>query len=379
MAKINILLFGKKGRGLDKPGGAARAMFEYANHLAERNHKVNIFISACNFHPQQYKFYDNYQEAGWSWWKYFEKKISIQKHIRLLIATCKGKIELNPEWFNVKTKIFLVPSFAQKHIPEADATIFTDWWMNLWTKDYPDNRGKKIWFIHTVFFLPPTRNPQKILSFPCKKVVVSNFMREGLRKYGVDEVYLVLNGVNLKQFYNENKVFNKNKRVCMIYFPFSASFKGVKDGIKAFEIVKKKHPEIKLVMFGVEKPKEVIPCDEYYWNPSQEKIREIYSSCDIFLYPARYEASALSPREAMACKCAVVGTTAGGITDYALSEEEALLSEAGDVQALSANLLRLIENEELLKKISLAGYKKICEFSWDNQTKKLEEIIFLSK
>jgi hypothetical protein len=157
-----------------------------------------------------------------------------------------------------------------------------------------------------------------------------------------------------------------------------APFKGVEDGIKSFEIARKKHPEIKLVMFGLKKGKELPEYCEFHEDLSQDKIRETYSSCDIFLFPSRKEASANPPREAMACKCAVVGTTAGGITDYAVSGETALLSAPGDIQSLADNLIRMIEDEGLLKRISLAGYEKIKEFSWENLTKKLESIIFNS-
>ena len=159
----------------------------------------------------------------------------------------------------------------------------------------------------------------------------------------------------------------------MLYF--SSPLKGIKDGIKAFGIAKEKHPEIELVMFGLKKGKEVPEYCEFYKNPSQERIRKIYSSCDIFLFPTRKEAFGNPPMEAMACKCAVVGTTAGGITDYAISGETALLSTPEDIMSLANNLIRLVEDEELLKRISLSGYKKIQEFSWENQTKKLEKIL----
>jgi glycosyltransferase involved in cell wall biosynthesis len=79
--------------------------------------------------------------------------------------------------------------------------------------------------------------------------------------------------------------------------------------------------EIQLVMLGVEKGKEAPEYCEFHWNPDQSKIKEIYSSCDIFLFPSRREAFANTPLEAMACQCALVGTTAGGVPDYAAAEE----------------------------------------------------------
>jgi len=379
MSRINILLFGgKRGGGMDKPGGAARAIFEYANNLLQRGHEVNIFISVYNQHSRQFEYYDDHGKIGWGLGKYWEKRLGLTRRFRRFWASITGKREIAVDWFDLKPKIHLIPDFSEKYIPDGDVIIAVHWWILLWINQYSKSKGKKIWFIRTVFFLPPSKKTQEILDFPFKKIVASSFMKEEVGRCGGKDVSVVLNGVNLKQFYNKNKIFNKEKRVCMVCFGANfadASFKGVEDGIKAFEIAQRKHPEIKLVMFGIKRGKEIPKYCEFHQDPSQDKIREIYSFCDIFLFPTRKEASANPPREAMACKCAVVGTTAGGITDYAVSGETALLSAPGDIQSLANNLIRLIEDEELLKKISLAGYEKIREFSWENQTKKLEEII----
>jgi len=374
MSRINILLFGKNGRGLNKPGGAARAMFEYANHLVERGHEVNILISAYNAHPKQHDFYEDHQQAGWSIWKYWEKRLSITNRLRALQTFFAGKQALPCEWFDLKPKMHLVPTFEEKYIPDGEVVMVLDWWMLLWASAYPKSKGRKVWFIHTIFFLPPTKRYKEILALPFKKIGVSSFMRKEIERRGGENVSVVLNGVNLKQFYNEHKVFNKDKRIGMVYFD-SAPFKGVEDGIKAFEMARMKHPEIKLVMLGVEKGKDAPQDCEFHWNPDQARIKDIYSSCDIFLFPGRKEAFANTPFEAMACQCALVATTAGGIPDVVVSEETALLSSPEDVDALARNLIRAIEDQALLERISAAGFKRIQELSWANQTKELEKII----
>ncbi|MDD5382510.1 MAG: glycosyltransferase family 4 protein, partial [Candidatus Margulisbacteria bacterium] len=154
-------------------------------------------------------------------------------------------------------------------------------------------------------------------------------------------------------------------------------WKGVKDGLKAFSLAKEKFPGIKLVMFGVDKPKPgELPTDvEFHHDPSQEKLRELYCSLDIFLSPSWAEGCQLPPMEAMACHCAVVATNVGGMPDYSISGQTALASPPREPEALARNLIRLLENEQELRRISEAGYRKIREFTWESATKKLEKIL----
>ena len=66
----------------------------------------------------------------------------------------------------------------------------------------------------------------------------------------------------------------------------------------------------------------------------------------------------------------------GKETEKARKKAELVLEKSPEnIDALASNLIRLIENEELLKEISLAGHKKMQEFSWEKQTEKLESYI----
>ena len=80
----------------------------------------------------------------------------------------------------------------------------------------------------------------------------------------------------------------------------------------------------------------------------------------------------MHPQEAMACKCALVTTNVGAIADYTVPGETALVSPPGEPQALAQNLIRLLGDEEELRRISLAGYQKMREFTWEKAVKQLE-------
>ena len=103
---------------------------------------------------------------------------------------------------------------------------------------------------------------------------------------------------------------------------------------------------------------------EYHYRPTRERLRKIYQSCDIFLCPSWYEGLGLPSMEAMACRCALVTSDTGGCLDYAINGKTALVSPSRDIDGLRANIIRLIDDKELLQAISYNGQKKIYELDW---------------
>jgi glycosyltransferase involved in cell wall biosynthesis len=151
--------------------------------------------------------------------------------------------------------------------------------------------------------------------------------------------------------------------------------KGIEDGITAFEIARKKYPHLELWMVG-KKRESWLPSYIQFWKGlNQEMLVNFYRSIDIFLYPSHLDACALPPMEATACKCALVSTDVGGISDFTIPNKTALVSAPKYIEGLARNIISLVENPETLKELSLAGYKKIKEFSWEHQTRALEEIL----
>jgi hypothetical protein len=75
--------------------------------------------------------------------------------------------------------------------------------------------------------------------------------------------------------------------------------------------------------------------------------------------------------EAMACRCSLVTTNTGGCLEYAIDGKTALVSEPRDIVGLSRNLIRLLEDEVLLKSLSEDGYRKINEFNWEESCDRL--------
>ena len=207
---------------------------------------------------------------------------------------------------------------------------------------------------------------------PLTKIVVASWLKK-LAEERFEESVLgpVPYGVNFQQFFIDNAVLRNPKQIGMLYHSNPA--KGVTDGLEAIALVRHKHPDIRLVMFGTRRPKFGLPSDVvFYKNPPQQQLRRIYSSCAIWLAPSWAEGCHLTPMEAMACGCAVVATDIGGIQDYVIPGKTALLSPPRDPEAMAHNIIRLLDNETLLHQIATAGHNHIRTFTWERAAKQME-------
>ena len=68
----------------------------------------------------------------------------------------------------------------------------------------------------------------------------------------------------------------------------------------------------------------------------------------------------------MASGLPVVTTRAHGVREVVRENETALLAEVGDVEQLTAQLRRLVQEPELRKQLGMAGRRRVEQvFRWD--------------
>lgn len=84
------------------------------------------------------------------------------------------------------------------------------------------------------------------------------------------------------------------------------------------------------------------------------------------------EGCQLTPMEAMACRCAVVATNVGGVPDYAIAGQTALVVEPHDVEGMAAAIIRLLEDDDERWRIAEAGYRHIQQYTWDRAVQRFE-------
>jgi glycosyltransferase involved in cell wall biosynthesis len=208
---------------------------------------------------------------------------------------------------------------------------------------------------------------------PFQKITISSWLKQLLEEKFREKVLgVIVNGVNFDTFYREN-VEKTGRRVLMPYR--TLIWKGTEDGLKAFSIVKKKHPEVEFGVYGAEQTQEIPSYVKNYGRIPDKELQGLYNHSDVFALPSWVEGSQLPPMEAMACGCAVATTNVGGISDYAVAGKTCLVSPPRHPEALARNIIDLLEDDDMRIRISEAGHQHIKQFTWERATKKMEETL----
>lgn len=347
--------------------GGIKATMEYANRLQARGHRVTVI------YPQEvpYRQPMEGERLNLHW-----GLVRFKREGRYWLARALGRSEV--DWFDLRARLVRVPSLLAKFIPQGDVIMAVDWRTAEWVRGYSLAKGVKFFLIqHYETWSGPRDRVDATWRTPVlAKIVVSSWLK-GIAedKFGVKVYGPLPYGVDFHTFYNNHKGYNSPPRIGMLYHDLP--WKGVVDGLRAFESAQKERPGIQLIMFGaMRRPRDIPDYVEYHARPLEEELRRIYCSCDIWLCPSWAEGCHMPPMEAMACKCAVVTTDVGGIRDYAVPGQTALVSPPKEPEALARNLLRLLDDEEKLRRISIAGHERIQGFTWEKATRQLEALFY---
>ena len=100
-----------------------------------------------------------------------------------------------------------------------------------------------------------------------------------------------------------------------------------------------------------------------------DELGGFYERAAVVAVPSRREGFGVVCAEAMAHGRPVVASAVGGLVDLVVDDETGLLVEPGDVDALRTALRRLLDDEELRRRLGAAGRERVRErFSWERVT-----------
>jgi glycosyltransferase involved in cell wall biosynthesis len=102
---------------------------------------------------------------------------------------------------------------------------------------------------------------------------------------------------------------------------------------------------------------------------AHDELGGFYERAAVVAVPSHREGFGVVCAEAMAHGRPVVAAAVGGLLDLVVDEETGLLVQPGDVGALRAALQRLLDDEELRRRLGAAGRERVREhFSWQRTT-----------
>lgn len=102
-------------------------------------------------------------------------------------------------------------------------------------------------------------------------------------------------------------------------------------------------------------------CNSITFIGSLPLIEEVLVGADLFLLPSETESFGLAALEALSCEVPVIATAAGGLPEVVIDGECGFLLPVGDVDAMAAAALKLLQDEPLREAFGAAGRKRAVE------------------
>ena len=151
-------------------------------------------------------------------------------------------------------------------------------------------------------------------------------------------------------------------------------WKGHFELLRALALVKRKYPNVRLAVVGSDYPadsgttqmlkehaRELGIGENVVFTGQRSDIALLLAACDVFSLPSFEEPFGLVFAEAMAMKRPVVALTNGGTPEVVEHGKCGLLSPPGDIDALAANLLRLLGDPALRTQFGEYGRSRVEE------------------
>jgi glycosyltransferase involved in cell wall biosynthesis len=212
-------------------------------------------------------------------------------------------------------------------------------------------------------------------------------------KHYKDKIVVIPNGINIEEvtttFTQEEcrtKLGLPLDTEIILFFGSLVPYKGPDILLKAFKIIKKEFPNVKLIFAGRGQMFDEL-CDLskgfdlendviFLGFVDEDKKPWYYKASDIFCLPSTTmaESFGIVNLEAMASGIPIVGSNLGGIPDIIKNGENGLLAKPGDHQSLADALLHLLKNEDLRKKMGDNGRRFVKDYSWDKIAKETEQL-----
>lgn len=346
------------------PIGGYRVVYEYANRLARRGHRVTlIHASRLRNIPQKLR------------------------QLSALVARIRhGRawfLRARPGWQQLDGRVTVrhVYEPTQASIPDGDAVIGTLWATTEYVLEYPLTKGQKFYLIQGPSEIdlggaPRDRVDRLWRSRELKKVVVARWLYERALSLGVEpgDVRYIPNAVDTQLFRLIQPIKSRSCSACMMFG--SETRRGSWYGVEALEIVRAVHPEFEATLFSTERRPPGIPTwMKFVTNPAQDHLAALYNASRFYVCSSLAEGWHLPPTEAMACGCALITADIPGVRDYATHGVTALLCPPEDSSALAQHLLNLLDDDQQRIALAQKGWEFINGLSWERSVTLLEEFI----
>ncbi len=217
-----------------------------------------------------------------------------------------------------------------------------------------------------------------------KMITVSESSKDDMIKIGLGRsqaIEIIHPGVENKKF----RAVKKTKDPTILYLGRLKPYKSVDTVINAMKLIIEKQPKTKLKIAGFGESREDLESlvkelnlennVEFLGKISEEIKPKVLGESWVFVYPSMMEGWGISAIEASASGTPVVASNVPGLRESVKNPSTGILVEYGNVEAFADKISMLISNNKLRTIFGKQGIKWAENFSWDNSTDKLIEVI----
>lgn len=198
-----------------------------------------------------------------------------------------------------------------------------------------------------------------------------------------EKIQLIMNGADLRRFsplpdgskpqpFGPKMIF-----ACRQLFPR----KGIRFLITAAAKVRKRHPNLQLVIAGDGFEREQLvkqaqdlgigDVTRFLGWVANADLAPYFRACAVSVIPSLEEGFGIPAAEAMGCEVPVVATDAGGLPEVVDNEVTGLVVPKGDADALAAAIDRLLSDPALSERMGKAGrVRALARFDWSRSAEK---------
>lgn len=352
--RVNFVL----PRSTNTPMGGYKVVFQYANELVRQfNYEVHIyfvinakmlsFLGAKTWLGGHLKNHESFRSITW-----YDIDPSVKLHFDVFTNTIenidKGCI-IATHWSTVACV------YRAKVNPKNKFYFIQDY--EIFDKNVDERTLNETWLL------------------PIKKIVISKWLASKAKELNATPVKIVPNFINLNEFpIAEDGVPTQRDTVSFLWHdnPRKQSDMGI-------EITRRLHlmfPNFRFVIFGASIPKQSLPSFlTVYTRPSPATLsKEVYGRSLVYFMPSMKEGWGLTGLEAMASGAAVVSINNGGINEYAVNNQSAIIVPNSKEKLFNA-IVKVLNNERLRLTLQREGYKVAQSFDMGKQVDLFKKLL----
>ncbi len=356
--------------------GIVTSVVNSSKILAEKNHEIHIFsIKLKNHSPINLgkniniSFY-----RGIQFFNYADFKMVLPKYFNCMKTILNFKPDIihihTPTllgWYGLVIARFLnIPKVGTYH------TLLPGFLKHAKFSHMIKNKKAKhiAWKYGNLFY-----NKCDIVIAP-SEIIKKELIKNGLKS----KIEVISNGVDLHNFYLKEM----RKEVDLLYIGRISYEKNIDVLIRAVKIVSKKIPKINMWIVGrgpdEQKLLKLIRKLHLTKNITlkkavdNSKLVDYYNKAKIFVSASTIETEGITFLEAMACGLPLLGVNKLAMKDLILQGKNGLKSQVGDPPALAKNIIKLLEDETLRKKMALTSLALSKDFDVHKTVEKLETL-----